>query len=181
MRGDPDGRGIRFLFAKDGIKTCKKQNPCSQPTQKKVKGDLPVPDVQMRIYQRIITSAYNDFFSHGCLNQEIKLRICPGFRDQGFVLSHLQNLGNRTVRVIQITEIHAFGGTGGYTGRFKALLNPVDAEGTLVHIPFRVGIPRIIGTGGNTGTASDTLFMGNQDHASIGVMTGTGGTAPDTG
>jgi hypothetical protein len=103
----------------------------------------------------------------GCSDQEIQLRVRSRFGDECFILTDFKDPGYRTVRIIQIPEIHAFGGTGCHTGGFQTLFDPVDTKGTLVHMPSGMRIACIVRTGSNTGPATDALVLGYQHNSPV--------------
>jgi hypothetical protein len=73
---EPDGSRVFLFLAVQEVQRCKKEDAGSESTQEKIQRNLPVPDIEMRIHQRIHAPADDNFFSHmeftyAILNQKI--------------------------------------------------------------------------------------------------------------
>jgi len=101
----------------------------------------------------------------GRLHQIIDLR--PGSRGhkQCMAASHLQKTADNTVRIFEISKIHAMCRADGNAGWIQALINAMKAKCAFVGIALRMNEAGIVRACGHTGFAANAFLMINKHNA----------------
>jgi hypothetical protein len=95
----------------------------------------------------------------------IDARLGTGLRQKGVLRSGGEQATHLAQRILGVSEMHAAGRTDRDTRGIQTLLDPMNAESALVGIALRMNEAGVVGTGGETSLAADTLVFVDQDHA----------------